>query len=371
MKNLLRIFCLGLLLLALPPAVAAAVDPDSAADENNDDKGIKLSASQMELAGIRVQDLIAQPMEYLVYAPGEVLANGYSSFLVSARVPSVVVQRTAGLGDLVTRGQPLVTLFSDAVAEAQAAYRVAEAEYIRVKKLGKKSVGEKRFIQAKNDFEMSYGRLRAYGLSEDAVKATGSKNVEIGKYSLVAEVDGAILSDNFRQGQRVEAGDALMEIASEQELWVEARLAPDAKINIPAGTPATVKVAGESFPAKVIQKAHTIDEVTRTRIVRLSVQNTEHKLHPGQFADVLFRFTTADPVLSVPETALIRGADGDWVVFVEEEPGYFIPHEVEVGRTLGTFREIKGVSDGLPVVMEGAFFVASEAAKTGFDPHGH
>ncbi len=140
---------------------------------------------------------------------------------------------------------------------------------------------------------------------------------------------------------------------------------------VAAGTKADVKIAGEIFTAEVIQEAHTIDEITRTRVVRLIVNNEAHKLHPGQYADVYFNFDTDEQVLAVPETALMRSDDGDWVVFVEEDAGHFIPHEVELGRTLGALREITGVDNGSRIVMKGAFFVASEIAKSGFDPHDH
>lgn len=399
MKNNIYIVGLTILLLAMPIGALAENDHDHGAEKDNhgvaeehdhgapqddhnkaddghgheakEEKGIKISASQAALAEIKTAPLTARDINFQVYAPGEILANGYTSYLVSARVESVVLRRNASLGDHVQKGQSLVTLFSATVAEAQASFRVADAEYKRVKKLGRKTVGEKRYILAQTDFKVSHGRLLAFGLSEEAVKKTCDTNIQIGEYTLVALVEGAILSDDFRQGQRVEAGESLMEIASEKELWVEARLAPNATLAVPAGTKATIKVAGASFPAEVIQEAHTIDETTRTRVVRLLVNNDDHKLHPGQYADVYFNFSTGEQVLAVPETALMRGGDGDWVVFVEDEPGHFTSHEVELGRTLGDFREITGVANGSKVVMEGAFFVASEEAKSGFDPHNH
>ena len=371
MKNIVKIMALTALLTTAPFAVMAEDGHGHGSEKAEESSAVELSTNQLKLAEIEVATLTARPMIYQVYAPGEVLANGYTSYLVSARVDSLVLQRTASLGDHVNKGQALVTLFSETVAEAQAIYRIASAEYARVKELGRQSVGEKRFIQAQNDFEMSYSKLRAFGLSEKAIQSTGNKKTMLGEYALTAKISGVILSDDFRQGQRVEAGGALMEIANESELWIEARLAPNARINVSAGTKATATIAGESFIANVIQEAHTIDEVTRTRVVRLAVNNDEHKLHPGQYADVYFNFTTKEQVLAVPETALMRGGDGDWVVYVEEEAGHFIPHEVEIGRSLGTFREISGIPSGLSVVIKGAFFVASEQAKSGFDPHDH
>ena len=89
------------------------------------------------------------------------------------------------------------------------------------------------------------------------------------------------------------------------------------------------------------------------------------------FVKVYFQIATEQKVMAVPEEALIRSADGDWTVFVEDHPGEFKAKEVELGRALGNFREIFGLESGTRVVTQGAFFVASEIAKGGFDPHNH
>lgn len=330
----------------------------------------ELSPIQTALANIKVVTLKARAMDYQVYAPGEIKANGYTSYLVSPRVDSVVLRRHVALGDHVEKGRPLVTLFSETVADAQAVYSVAGSEWQRVKQLGRKAVGDKRFVTAQTDYEAAYARLLAYGLSENAIQSP-KKSQALGEYSLIAATAGAVLSDDFYQGQRVESGEALIELVDEHELWVEARLAPTEQLELTSGTQAQVKVGADLFVATVTQEGHTIDPLTRTRVVRLLVNNDSHRLHPGLFADVYFSFATKAPVLAVPESALMRGADGDWTVFVEVEPGYFKAHEIELGRSFGQWREIKGIASGSRVVMEGAFFVASQIAKGGFDPHNH
>ena len=209
-------------------------------------------------------------------------------------------------------------------------------------------------------------------MADDAIRALrNSSSAELGTYSLVAATDGVVLSDNFAQGQRVVAGDTLMELADEGELWVEARLSPGSDVRLPTGSAARINADGEQYPAVVAQEAHTIDPVTRTRIVRLIVDNQMHRLHPGMFADVYFEFTVDEAVLAVPEGALMTSPDGDWQVFVESEPGVFAATEVELGRSLGRLQEITGVSAGTRIVTRSAFFVASQAAKGGFDPHNH
>ncbi len=343
-------------------------------NEQEIEEGTALTSAQLSLANIKIEALQPKVIDYTIYAPAEIKANDYTSYLVSPRVDSIVLKRHVALGDHVEKDQPLVTLFSESVAQAQASFQVAQAEWQRVQKLGRKTVGDKRYIEAKTDFQADLGRLLAFGLSKQAIKKLKLDSTNLGQYTLNAKADGAVLSDNFRQGQRLNAGDTLIELANEHTLWVEARLAPTMQLELPVGSKAEVVVANKTYQASVIQKAHTIDPQTRTRTVRLLVDNDDHQLHSGLFADVYFLFSSKKAVLAVPETALMRSSDGDWQVFVETE-GKFQGVEVELGQQFGShsqkWREIKGIASGTKVVTQGAFYVAAEIAKSGFDVHNH
>ena len=340
--------------------------------EEEHEEGISFTPEKMALANIKVTRLTPQVFAKSVYAPGEIKANGYTSYIVSPRTESVVISRHAILGEHVTKGQALVTLFSESMAEAQAEYRVAYSDWQRTKKLGLGTVSESRLLASETDYISAYGRLTAFGLTKAAIKDIVKNNSSnLGEYTLVAQRSGVVLSDDFSQGQRVPAGEKIMVLADEKDLWVEARVSPNKKLSLPIGTIAKVEFAGQVHEAKVIQEAHTIDPSTRTRIVRLSVENTDDSLHSGMFVNVNFQFDTQAPVIAVPETALMRGADGDWTVFVEDHPGEFKAVEVELGQPLGNYRQIIGIAPNTRVVTKGAFFVASEIAKGGFDPHGH
>ena len=326
----------------------------------------------MALANIEVTKLTPQIFTKTIYAPGEIKANGYTSYIVSPRTESVIVSRHATLGEHVEKGQPLVTLFSESVVEAQANFRVTYSEWQRVKKLGKGTISESRLLKSETDYNSALGRLKAFGLTKKAIQEIVKNNSSnLGEYTLVAKSAGAVLSDDFSQGQRVAAGDKIMILANEENLWVEARVSPNKKLNLPIGTIAKIEFGTQVQKAKVIQEAHTIDPITRTRIVRLMVENTDDTLHSGMFVNVNFQFQTQKPVMAVPETALMRGADGDWTVFVEEHTGEFKAVEVALGQTLGSYRQIIGLAVNSRVVTKGAFFVASEIAKGGFDPHNH
>lgn len=341
---------------------------DEHGHEDEEKIEITLTKNQQALVGIQVDKLKARNLNYTIYAPGEIKANGYSSYLVSPRTDSVVMKRHKALGDHVVKNDKLVTLFSESVAEAQTTLKISKAEWQRVQQLGRKTVGANRYITAQNDYELAKARLLAFGLSSESIN---DSTIPLGEYTLIANTDGAILSDDFQQGQRIEAGQPLMLLSDESQLWVEARVQASTKLDLPRGTLAQIKVGGIFYTATVSQEAHTIDENTRTRVIRLLVNNPEDALHPGEFADVYFSMSTLKEVMAVPENALMRRADGDWVVFIEKSTNKFISSEVELGQVFGDYREIFGLKPNDMVVTKGAFFVSSEIEKGGFDPHGH
>ncbi|MCD8531743.1 MAG: efflux RND transporter periplasmic adaptor subunit [Saccharospirillaceae bacterium] len=121
----------------------ALSEPDSAHEHNQNEhndseSSVRLSAEQRQQAGIISRIIPAEKADIPLRAPAEIRANGYRSFVVSPRVDSVVITRHVALGDHVQPGQPLLTLFSEGVASAQAELRSARSEWLRVKKSRRK-----------------------------------------------------------------------------------------------------------------------------------------------------------------------------------------------------------------------------------------
>lgn len=72
----------------------------------------------------------------------------------------------------------------------------------------------------------------------------------------------------------------------------------------------------------------------------------------------------------LPDAALTRGSDGDWQVFIQDEDG-FEAVEVEVVERQRGMNLVRGLAPDSQVVVSGAFFLASEQAKSGFAIHNH
>ena len=343
--------------------------------EHGEEGVITLSKAQMQEANIQVKTLQLQTVSASIHAAGEVMLNAYRTVQVTPRIAAQVMQRHARLGDMVKKGQPLVTLSSVEMANAQGQLQVSFREWQRVKKLGRKVVSARRYIEAKVNWDQAHARARAYGMTEVQIKALlDGTNTAIadGQFQLVAQQAGRVLHDNFIVGQRVEPGYELMTVADESLMWVEAKLTPNDSMLVKAGNSARVIIGSHNLAAKVSQLNHALDEVTRTLAVRLEVKNPDDLLHPGMFVNTRIESSQSSRALVLPEAAVLRSPDGDWQVMVEQdEAGEFKPQEIELIQLIDGNAVIEGLKAGSRVVVQGAFFVMSELAKAGFEVHNH
>ena len=352
---------------------------DHAGGEHEEAGFVKMSTEQQAMAGIEVISIKAQKnIKQIISAPGEVVNDLYNTTLLTTQIDSKVIKRKVVLGQHVKEGDVIAVLYSLDIATAQNQLKVALSEWQRVRKLGKQSVGAKRFINAKAEVEKNKSLLLAYGFNEQLTKefTLGKNKFKPGEYPVIAPHDGVILEDNFQSGQFLSTGSTIALLVDEESVWVEALLAPEIGQRIPVGGKAKVIIGNKTFFASVIHDSHAIDEVTRTRKIRLSIKNTDHLLHAGHFARIFLELPLSlsgpsDKVFLLPETALMRSSDGDWTVFIEQETGVFKQEEVELENTINGMHRIKGLKSGQRVAVKGAFFLASEMAKGGFDPHNH
>ncbi len=342
------------------------------AASHSEEAALELTAEQQKMLNLQVITL--QPdadATRTLTVPAEIISNQYRTWVVPVRIDSQVQSRSATLGQHMEKGEAIATLFSPAMAQLQSDLQVAADGWRRVKNLGRRTVGNQRYLDAQSQYQSLRARAKGYGLSNSAIADIEAGKNEKGVYTLTAPDDGLVLEDAFQQGQWLTAGSALVTLVDESELWAEAALPPSPGLQISTGTPARVIVGDTSVDGKVIQSGHRLNPVTRTLAVRVAIPNAGHLLHPGMFADVALALAAPENALTVPEEALTRSADGDWQLFVEEEPGHYKPVEIQLNGQLANRRIVTGMEPGTRVVTRGAFFLASEMAKSGFDIHNH
>jgi RND family efflux transporter MFP subunit len=379
----MRISNLFILLLMFASSNALTADNHGHADneagheeagEHEEEAVAELTPEQIRTAGIETITVKSGQVADILIAPGEVMLNAYRTIRVTPRIEAQIVKRHARLGDHVEAGDPLVTLSSVVVAEAQGQLLVSDREWKRVQKLGRKVVSERRYIEAQVARQQAFARVLAYGMTGEQIKILlrkGNASEANGELELLSTQAGTVIEDDFIVGELAEPGRILFTITDESSLWVDARLNAEDANRVRVGTSARIRIGNQWLDGQVIQTRHALDESTRTLSVRLEVANPDDRLHPGQFVTVEIQSTDSESGIAVPVAAVMRSPDGDWQVFIEEAPGRFEPREVEVLRTVGKQLVVEGLREGEVIVSKGAFFIQSEIAKSGFEIHNH
>ncbi len=341
---------------------------------HEEEQSVKLTPQQMTLAGIETHAIRMQDVPSTINAPGEITLNAYRTSSVTPRLQAQVLERHARLGDSVTDGQPLLTLSSVEMANAQGELIIAAREWKRVKKLGRKVVSEQRYTEARVTYQQAKARVLAYGMTSkqlDRFIDSGDASQANGTFQLLSPQAGTVIEDNFIVGELIEPGRPLFVISDESVLWVEAQLTPTQVATVSVGSDADITTDGKTVNGKVVQIHHSLDEGTRTLGVRIEIANPDDRLHPGVFVQAQISSSESEKALAVPVNAVLRSPDGDWMIFTEHETGEFEPQEVELLKTVGDVSVIEGIEPGTRVVTSGAFFVQSELAKAGFEVHNH
>lgn len=345
-------------------ALGLAISPTFAEESANP---LRLDAAAIREAGIVLDTLAERAVTDLLSAPGEVKVDAYSTVLVSPRVAAQVVTRKAKLGDVVAAGAPLVVLSSVDVAETQGQLIVASQDWNRVSALGEQAVSARRYNEALVARDQARAKLRAYGLSDGQVSRVvkrGSAAAD-GSFELLAPSAGRVTTDDFLVGQRVEPGQTLFTLVTEDTVWVEARLAPAAAEEVKEGDAVTVLAHGNELPGKVIQRSHQTDEKTRTVAVRVRVDNRKDLLHPGELVETRIAIGKDTRQLAVPAEAIVLLQNQPTVFVRKTKDGPFEAAPVETGETRDGWTAIRqGLGAGATYVRKGAFALKARILRS-------
>ncbi len=363
------------LIIAAPVETVGQEEPDQHAEEEAGG-AIQLSPEERKAAGVTVAPVSQRALSETVRVPGEVVMNAYSSARVTPRIPAQIVARHVRLGDQVKAGQPLVTLSSVEMAEAQGALIVASREWERVQSLGRATVSASRYTEAQVAAQQALATIIAYGLTKpqaEAIAESQDASRATGEFELLAPQDGTVLSDDFIAGELIEPGRLLFTISDESVLWVEAQMGPMLLDGIAAGAPARISVDGESWiEGTVLERHHQLDETTRTQGLRVEIENRGDRLHPGQFVQVELATGIREPILAVPNAAVTM-IEGEPTVFRAEDGGGFHAETVQTGPTVGDWTVVhSGLAEGDEIATTGVFHLKSLFLKSSLgEGHAH
>ena len=332
--------------------------------DDADDGSVKLSPGKIQRSGVKSEPAASRVIRTAIRAPGTIQLDERRVSVISMRSESWV-QRVANVttGTRVTKGQPLMEIYSPLISSAA-------AEYIAT--INSKTTGG----------TGAYGRgsrqrLMNLDVPDAAISAMEKTGVVPIGIEWSAPRDGIVLERTAIEGMRAQPGDVLFRVADTSVVWAMADVAERDLGALAAGQPVMVRArgfAGREFAGKVNVVYPQVNRETRTVRVRAELANPDAALLPDMYVDVEIDTGSARPVLSVPESAILDTGSRQ-VVFVEKGQGRFEPRDVKLGHRGGGYVEIsEGLAEGEPVVVSANFLIDAEsnlkAALKGFSDAG-
>lgn len=278
-------------------------------------------------------------------------------------------------GAPVTKGQRLFVIESSGMAdgnmsvryqEAEADYTLAKSEYERKKSLAEAKVASQSELEHSR---AAYERAKAvyYNLKGN-FSPRGS--------AVTAPVSGFVKSINVHNGGFVEAGQPVVTISQNKDLYLRAELSPryynslktikTANIELQDGTRSLDELNGA-----LVSYGKATDASNPMIPVTFRISNTIN-LISGNFISIYIVCDNGNNVISLPSGGIVEEM-GNRFVFVQVTPELFEKRMVTTGATDGRRTVItSGLHAGERVVSKGAVMVKLAQSSSALDPHaGH
>jgi multidrug efflux system membrane fusion protein len=272
---------------------------------------------------------------------GEVRAREESP--LSFRVGGNLVRRNVDVGSSVKRGDVIAVLdAADLGLQAQAAraqLAAAEADLVRArgdrdryaKLVDQQMVSRSAYDAQDAAYKAAEGQARAARAQLDVARNQAAYS------QLRAPRDGVIATRQAEAGQVVAAGQTIFTLAADGGREVLISL-PEGRIrDFVVGQPVLVELwnaPGQHLPGTIREISPAADAQTRTYAARVNlVGEATQAVELGQSARVYVQETGAVAALSLPLSAVQRGAKGATAVWVvDEKAGKVRSQPVQLGR---------------------------------------
>lgn len=302
-------------------------------------------------------------------------------FSAAPRVGGVLKDLSVNIGDSVTSGQLIAQLDDDEFkifrdqaahnvglaeaqfAEAEANLRLAQSDMAR-----QSNLADKRIV-SQSDFEAVENRLRQAEarllVAESQLKAAKSSLADATlrlSYTRISaawpEGDVRWIGERFAdEGDLVTANTPLFSVVSLDPLLVVVDVIERDYPKIRVGQEAELSTRawpGEVFKGRVARVAPVLSASSRQARVELEVANSDLRLKPGMFAEVVFIFKEVRDVWSVPQDVPFRRREGFVIFVADPESGTVRMVPVTLGLVDNGRVELVDASDpGGPVVFLG------------------
>jgi len=332
--------------------------------EDSDSGSVKLSPGKIQRTGVKSEAASPRVIRIVIRAPGTIQLDQRRVSVISMRSESWV-QKVANVttGTRVSKGQPLMEIYSPSISSASAEY-IATINSKTTGGVGTYGRGSRQRLM----------NLDVPDAAITAMEKSGSVPIAI-EWS--APRDGIVLERNAVEGMRAQPGDVLFRVADISVVWALIDVAERDLGALSVDQPVIVRAKsypGREFAGKVGVIYPQVNRETRTARIRIELSNPESALLPDMYVDAEIDTGSAQPVLAVPESAVLDTGSRQ-AVLIDKGQGRFEPRDVKLGHRGGGYVEVReGVMEGEPVVVAANFLIDAEsnlkAALKGFSDAG-
>jgi cobalt-zinc-cadmium efflux system membrane fusion protein len=352
--------------------------PGSATNSSAAEATVDLAPGQLNAIKIEPVGTYLFPVEK--EAVGNIDFDDDLSVQVFPPYQGKILKTFVELGDDVQKGQPLYTIESPDLIQAESALigaaatlELTDKELARAKELyGTNGVSQRETEQAASDQQTAEGALKA---ARDAVRVFGKTEAEIDRIIATRKIDPALVVSSPVTGQltfmsappgllvQPGNGPAPYSVADIAVKWMLANVTESDSPLYHEGQPVEVKVMaypGRVFKGKISKIYVTVDPNTHRVTVRSEIADPKHELRPGMLANFVIRVREPVESVAIPMNGVVREGDGTMTAWVTTDRRRFLQKAVKLGlQRDDRYQVLEGLQRGELAVADGAVFLSS------------
>lgn len=265
------------------------------------------------------------------------------------------------IGGYIQKGEPLMEVYSEELNNAKQEYLLA---------LERRKVLDNSLIDFDQVIKSAKTKLLLWGMSQGQINALERRDKARLTTTVYSNESGYITELNLQEGEYVNEGGTIVQLADLSTLWAEAQVYTSQFSQLNSNGVLTVQLPGigKEIRGKLEFVNPEINPEQRLNLMRVTIPNSNNELKPGMSAYVILKGRQQN-ALSLPIDAVIRDGKGA-SVWVQTGKNTFKNKMVTLGMESGDKIEITyGLSPGEAVVTRGAYLINSEYVfKNGSSP---
>jgi Cu(I)/Ag(I) efflux system membrane fusion protein len=333
---------------------------------------VSISPDRLQLIGVRTAVASFRSLGRSIRTVGKVEPDETRLAFVNTKVGGWVKKLFVNFtGEHVTKGQPLLSLYSPELVTAQEEYLLALRQ---IRSAGTASTGFAEIDRSRTELlESAKRRLLLWDISPQQIEELEASGRPQTDMAIESPLTGIVLEKMVLEGAYISPGMNLYRIADLSRLWILAdvyeyevplvKMGQEARVTLPY-------YSGDPLRATVSYIYPVLDPNTRTVKVRVAVTNPGLQIKPEMFANVEILIGSGAR-LTIPREAVLESGVRQ-IVYVEKKPGTYEMREVTLGqRGEDDVEVLKGLRKGERVVTSGNFLIDSESQLRGAGGAGH